>query len=161
MKISFIIAIVAFAASVSAQTASDIELGTKWCQVYNAKCIEGSNTHCGSSPKANTCVATFENNKCTQYNVHCSCTAATGVLDGTVGSLKDTFAATEGACADLKRVTIPNNGTSPTTTGAIPTSARSSPTGTAAPEKGNSAGKTATNAFLAVVAAVGAAALAV
>ncbi|KAG0066720.1 hypothetical protein BGZ92_005283 [Podila epicladia] len=68
----------------------------------------------------------------------------------------------EGACSQLESRVIPNpsNSTSPRTTGASPTSTGSSPTGTAAPGKGNSAGKIAPSAFLAVAAAVGAAAFA-
>ncbi|KAG0088520.1 hypothetical protein BGZ92_006072 [Podila epicladia] len=163
MKISFIIAAVAFAASVSAQTASDVDLETKWCQVFTASCAQGATTACGSSPTTNNCKADFTNGVCTQYLISCDCTTADGkVLVGNTPALKSTFAATEGACSQLERRAVPNpsNSTSPHTTGASPTSTGSTPTGTAAPGKGNSAGKTTTNAFLAVAAAVGAASLA-
>lgn len=75
--------------------------------------------------------------------------------------------ATGGACSDLERTNVPiNNNTVPTTTGtsagSSPSASGTTPVGTGVPDKGkgNAAGKFATNTFLAVAAAVGAAAFA-
>ncbi|KAF9318262.1 hypothetical protein BG000_002059 [Podila horticola] len=165
MKSSFIIATLALAASVTAQSASDIDAGNKWCGVFTAACTQssGSANACGPNfvSKANTCQSVFTNGKCTQYRAYCACATAAGIAkEGTEVVLKSTFAATQGQCADLEMKSIPVNSTSSSTAGATATSTGTSPSGTAAPGKGSSAGKTATNAFLAVAAAVGAAALA-
>ncbi|KAG0028750.1 hypothetical protein BGZ82_008266 [Podila clonocystis] len=157
MKTSFIITTLALAACVSAQTASDIDLGNK--------VVPGaSGTECGPNfvSKANTCQSVFTNGKCTSYTVGCGCANAAGdVSNGSTQILESTFEATKGACSDLPTYDVPiNTNTTSSTAGAVATSTGSSPSGTPSPEKGNSAGKAATNAFLAVAAAVGAAALA-
>ncbi|KAG0035915.1 hypothetical protein BGZ82_004943 [Podila clonocystis] len=159
MKASFIIATLALVASVSAQAPSDSDLANKWCQVYTATCTQASNTVCGANfvSKANACQSVvFTNGKCIDYTTVCVCADAAGVVKNLSGPvLESTFAATNGACADLKRQTVRVNGTSPSTTGTTAT-----PSGTTSPEKVNSAGKAATNAVFAVAAAVAAAALA-
>ncbi|GJJ75466.1 hypothetical protein EMPS_07824 [Entomortierella parvispora] len=171
MKTSFIIATLALAVSVSAQTTSDDDLSAKWCKVYNDACTAASAVHCGQNfvPQNNDCVSSFVNGKCTDYQVGCICATAAGVvLNGNVAVLETTFSKTQGACSDLQRHTVPINATSPSTlpvttgsTGAVtPTSSSSLPSGTVPPQKGNSASKTATNSFLAVAVAVGVAALA-
>ncbi|KAF9395028.1 hypothetical protein CPC16_009521 [Podila verticillata] len=155
MKTSFVVAALALVASVSAQTSTDLDLGTKWCQAFTNGCTLASNSICGANNVPHpSCQSTFNNGKCTGYVTKCSCTTAAGVLTAAnTSAMKNTFAATTGTCADLPVRQIQDNSTFPTTTGATPT-----PTGTT-PEKGN-AGKTAASVALSVAAAVAAAALA-
>ncbi|KAG0017213.1 hypothetical protein BGZ81_010852 [Podila clonocystis] len=159
MKASLIIATLAVAASVSAQAPSDSDLANQWCQVYTATCTQASNTVCGSNfvSKANICKSVvFTNGKCADFSTACGCANAAGVVKNLSEQVLDsTFAAKKGQCADLPRTRVPVN----ITTGPTATSTGASPSGTTSPEKGNSAGKAATNAVLAVAVAIAAAAL--
>ena len=102
MKASFIIATLALAASVSAQTSSDMDLATNWCKVFNDACTKASATVCGLNfvPKNNDCIAAFKNGKCTDYQAGCACVTAAGVvMTGSIPVLETTFAGKKKQCS--------------------------------------------------------------
>lgn len=94
MKATFILATVALAAAVSAQT-TDADLGTNWCKVYTDACTKASATACGPAftTKNNSCKSLFVNGKCTEYVAGCSCINPSGtVMTGNIPVLTTTFA---------------------------------------------------------------------